>query len=102
LLADIVDRDARARDARPDGAYFGVWQMIDKLNLALAAGIALPALAWLGYHPGDAQRAHSTLSSIYALAPGAIKLAAAAALWIAPIEMPALPSKEQPEGELMR
>ncbi len=42
ILADIVDGDARTQSSRPDGAYFGVWQMVDKLNLALAAGIAFP------------------------------------------------------------
>jgi len=102
LLADIVDTDARAVDARPDGAYFGVWQMIDKLNLALAAGIALPALGWLGYHPGEPQHAQSTLSSMYALVPCGIKLAAAAALWIAPIEARALLSQERTTGEFIR
>ncbi|HYL18808.1 MAG TPA: MFS transporter [Burkholderiales bacterium] len=102
LLADIVDTDVRAVDARPDGAYFGVWQMIDKLNLALAAGIALPALGWLGYHPGEPQHAHSTLSSMYALVPCGIKLAAAAALWIAPIEARALLSQERTTGEFIR
>ena len=41
LLADVIDRDGRAR---PTGAYFGLWTLATKLNLALAAGIALPLL----------------------------------------------------------
>jgi Na+/melibiose symporter-like transporter len=86
ILADIVDRDERATQARPDGAYFGLWQMLDKLNLALAAGIALPLLAWLGYQPGAAQPAQGALSLMYALVPCAIKLAAAGCLWVAPLE----------------
>ena len=49
LLADVIDRDGRAR---PTGAYFGLWTLATKLNLALAAGIALPLLALLGYAPG--------------------------------------------------
>jgi len=84
ILADIVDRDGSAQ--RPDGAYFGIWQMIDKLNLALAAGLALPLLQWLGYTPGSAQPAHAPLSFMYALVPCAIKLAAIVCLQVAPIE----------------
>ena len=38
--------------ARDEGAYLGWWNFATKLNLALAAGLALPALQWLGYAPG--------------------------------------------------
>ena len=87
ILADIVDNDVRgASGSRPDGAYFGLWQMVDKLNLALAAGIALPLLGWLGYQPGVLEAEQSTLSFMYALVPCAIKLGAAACLWVAPLE----------------
>jgi Na+/melibiose symporter-like transporter len=86
ILADIVD-GSRAPE-RPDGAYFGVWQMVDKLNLALAAGLALPLLQWLGYVPGMAQAAQAPLSLMYALVPCLIKLAAVACLWLAPLEQP--------------
>ena len=30
----------------------GIWNLVAKINLALAAGIALPLLAALGYTPG--------------------------------------------------
>ena len=86
ILADIVDRDPARH--RPDGAYFGVWQMIDKLNLALAAGLALPLLQWLGYTPGAVQPAQATLSLTYALVPCIIKLAAIVCLWVAPLQLP--------------
>ncbi len=57
------------------GAYFGWWQVATKLNLALAAGIALPLLEWLGYTPGaqDAP-ALTALSVSYALLPCVLKL----------------------------
>jgi Na+/melibiose symporter-like transporter len=84
ILADLVDRSGAG--GRPDGAYFGVWQMVDKLNLALAAGLALPLLQWFGYVPGAAQPAQATLSLMYALIPCLIKLAAIACLWAAPLE----------------
>jgi glycoside/pentoside/hexuronide:cation symporter, GPH family len=86
ILADVVDRDRAAGEVRPDGAYFGLWQLTEKLNLALAAGIALPMLGALGYQPGTAQPAMGQLSLMYAAAPCALKLLAVAALWFAPVE----------------
>ena len=47
IAADLGERQGRA------GACFGVWNLAAKLNLALAAGLALPLLAWLGYQPGS-------------------------------------------------
>jgi Na+/melibiose symporter-like transporter len=63
---------------RAEGAYFGWWNFASKLNLALAAGLALPTLAWLGYTPGarDAD-ALQTLTIAYCLLPCALKLLAA-------------------------
>lgn len=85
LLADVIDDD-EGRDGRPDGAYFGLWHLLEKLALALAAGIALPLLQWLGYVPGTAAASGSALPVVYALLPCAIKLAAALLLWRAPPE----------------
>jgi glycoside/pentoside/hexuronide:cation symporter, GPH family len=86
ILADVVEREAPVATVRSEGAYFGLWQMVDKLNLALAAGIALPLLQWLGYQPGAPQAAQGTLSLIYAVVPCGIKLAAGACLWFAPLD----------------
>lgn len=86
MLADVVDAGSREDEARPDGAYFGLWQMLEKLNLALAAGIALPALAWLGYVPGTPQASFGALPAMYALVPCVIKLGSAALLWWAPLD----------------
>jgi Na+/melibiose symporter-like transporter len=64
------------------GAYFGWWNCVAKLNLALAAGLALPLLEWGGYTPGArTDAALLALSSAYCLLPCAIKLAALWALW---------------------
>ena len=79
LLAGVV---AAAGDSgRQEGAYFGWWNFATKLNLALAAGLALPLLDALGYTPGtrSAEGLH-TLTLAYAVLPCALKLAAAAAL----------------------
>ena len=85
MLADVVDEEASRERQRPDGVYFGLWQTIEKFNLAAAAGIALPLLAWVGYEPGTAQHQSGSLSTVYALLPSVIKLGAAVLLWVAPV-----------------
>jgi len=86
MLADVVDGEAGQERQRPDGVYFGLWQMTEKMNLAVAAGIALPLLGFLGYQPGTDQPKGGLLSVSYALLPCAIKLAAALLLWAAPLD----------------
>ena len=80
LLAGVIQQAGHA--GRHEGAYFGWWNFATKLNLALAAGIALPALAAFGYTPGtrDADGLHA-LTLAYCLLPCALKLAAAALLY---------------------
>jgi Na+/melibiose symporter-like transporter len=82
LLARVIDDGGDG--GRREGAYFGLWTFVTKLNLALAAGVALPLLQWLGYAPGDRSTAAlAALSASYALLPCALKLAAAAVLMVA-------------------
>ena len=82
LLADVIERDAATGR---EGAYFGVWNLVTKLNLALAAGLALPALAWAGYRPGAGNVA--ALAIAYCLVPCALKLCAAGLLLRSDIEL---------------
>ena len=84
MLAGVIQRAGHA--GRLEGRYFGWWNFATKLNLALAAGIALPMLSAFGYQPGgrDAQ-ALQALTIAYCLLPCALKLAAAGLLhllWI--------------------
>jgi hypothetical protein len=102
LLADLLARsraerhaDGRAEDrgraqgrvkAQPAsleaGACFGWWNFVTKANLALAAGLALPLLALLGYAPGARDAAAvAALAGVYGFAPVALKLAAITLLW---------------------
>ncbi|MFS2006719.1 MFS transporter [Duganella sp. CT11-25] len=82
LLAGVI---ASAGDSgRREAAYFGVWNWGVQMSLALAAGVALPALGWLGYVPGT-QQGMGALSFAYALLPCFLKLLAAALLWRAPL-----------------
>jgi GPH family glycoside/pentoside/hexuronide:cation symporter len=77
LLADVIGDGARAT-----GTYFGLWTLAAKLNLALAAGIALPLLGALGYAPGtrDSGAVHA-LALVYAAAPCVLKLGAIGVLF---------------------
>jgi len=78
LLADIIGRRGKMEAT---GSYFGLWTLATKLNLALAAGIALPLLEALGYRPGGRDAAALTaLAIVYAFVPCVLKLAAGAAL----------------------
>jgi Na+/melibiose symporter-like transporter len=82
LLAGVI---AIAGDSgQNEAAYFGVWNWGVQMTLALAAGVALPVLEWLGYVPGTGQGL-GALSFAYALLPCCLKLLAAALLWRAPL-----------------
>jgi Na+/melibiose symporter-like transporter len=74
MAADLGERQGRA------GAYFGVWNFVSKLNLALAAGLALPLLTLLGYAPGSG-RGLAALSVAYVMLPLVFKALAGALLW---------------------
>ena len=80
LLAGVIQRAGHGQ--RLEGAYFGWWNFCTKLNLALAAGIALPLLSVFGYTPGSrSPQALQALTLAYCLLPCALKLLATAALW---------------------
>ena len=80
LLAGVIQQQGHGQ--RLEGAYFGWWNFATKLNLALAAGIALPLLALFGYAPGGRDAgALQALTLAYCLLPCALKLIASALLW---------------------
>ncbi len=64
------------------GACFGWWNFVTKANLALAAGLALPLLAVLGYAPGARDAAATAaLAGVYGFVPVMLKFGAIALLW---------------------
>jgi Na+/melibiose symporter-like transporter len=80
LLTGLMD-DLGERGRR-EGAYLGWWNFATKLNLALAAGLALPLLGLFGYAPGARDEAAlQTLSLAYGVLPCVLKLLAAALLY---------------------
>jgi GPH family glycoside/pentoside/hexuronide:cation symporter len=80
LLAGVIA--AEGDSGQHEGAYFGWWNFATKLNLALAAGLALPLLGWWGYIPGTrSEEGLQTLGWAYAVLPCVLKLLAAGALY---------------------
>jgi GPH family glycoside/pentoside/hexuronide:cation symporter len=80
LLTGVVQRAGHAGQA--EGAYAGWWQWATKLNLALAAGLALPALQWLDYTPGtQSPQGLLALTLVYGALPCAFKLIALCCCW---------------------
>jgi Na+/melibiose symporter-like transporter len=79
LLAGVIAQ--RGERGQAEGAYFGWWNFATKLNLALAAGLSLPMLGWLGYVPGT-RNANSAawLTLAYCIVPCALKTLASIAL----------------------
>lgn len=76
MLADAIPEDKR----RSTGLYFGIWVLISKFALALAAGLALPGLKVFGYMPGQAQTV-SGLIALYVFLPIIFKVGAIAVLF---------------------
>jgi glycoside/pentoside/hexuronide:cation symporter, GPH family len=76
MLADTIAQDGASG---AEGSYFGPWNTVTKLNLALAAGLALPALEWTGYTSGAPATA-TYLPVAYCLIPCFLKLLAIAGL----------------------
>jgi Na+/melibiose symporter-like transporter len=95
LLTGVVERLGRSH-SQP-GVYWGWWQVATKLNLALAAGLTLPALQWWGYTPGQTDEAGLwTLSCAYGLMPCLLKAAAVVCLWLQRHRLPTHSPTESP------
>lgn len=89
LLTGVVRHAGAA--ARGEGRFFGWWACAMKLNLALAAGVALPLLTLAGYRNGTHEpRALIALCLVYGALPCALKLGAAVVLWRVHRQHPAL------------
>ena len=86
LLTGVIHQAGAGQQG--EGRYLGWWACATKLNLALAAGLALPLLAAAGYQPGapGVPAAHDAnglqaLAWAYGGLPLLLKLAALALLW---------------------
>jgi Na+/melibiose symporter-like transporter len=82
LLARVID--ANGHDGQREGAYFGLWNFVNKLVLAVAGALALSILEALGYTRGARDAAAlDALAFTYAVVPCGLKLVAAGWLFAA-------------------
>lgn len=80
LLVGLVSR--AGAQGSGESRFFAWWAFANKFNLALAAGLALPLLAWLGYQEGtNNPEGLRALALAYGALPCLLKLLAAVALW---------------------
>jgi Na+/melibiose symporter-like transporter len=75
MLADAIPRAHRQNT----GLYFGIWVLIGKFALAVAAGLSLPGLKALSYQPGQPSTAEA-LVALYVFLPIVFKALASLAL----------------------
>jgi len=81
LLAGLIALEGDL--GRSQGTYMGWWNFVIKLNLALAAGLSLPLLAWAGYVPGTRElQGLQALTLAYAVVPCMLKVLAAVLLYV--------------------
>ncbi len=81
LLAKVIHNAGDT--GRREGAYFGLWNWVNKFNLAVAPAIALPLLGFFGYEAAGQSASQvasgalqntNALMVVYAVIPCALKL----------------------------
>lgn len=87
MQADVIDLDALRTGEERAGLFFALWGMSTKLALALAVGLAFPALEALGFVAGgeNDRRTILWLAVIYAWVPTVLKVCAVAIIWSYPM-----------------
>lgn len=87
MQADVIDLDTLRTGEERAGLFFALWSMSTKLALALAVGLAFPALDALGFVAGgdNDRQMILWLAVIYAWVPTVLKGSAIAMIWNHPM-----------------
>lgn len=87
MQADVIDLDTLRTGEERAGLFFALWSMSTKLALALAVGVAFPALDALGFVAGGENDRQTILwlAVIYAWVPTVLKACAIAMIWSHPL-----------------
>lgn len=88
MMGDVIDYDTLKTGSTRGGLYFGIWSFCQKISPALAVGVTLPLLGWLGFDPANkgAAAGIEALKYVYALGSAPLFLLGALLLLIFPID----------------
>lgn len=97
IVADVADNHRLWSGQDRIGLFFSVFSLSDKGAMAVAVGIALPLVSWLGFNPSHANTpaALAHLHYVFALGPALAHLFSAAIIRGFPID-------EDSHGEIRR
>ncbi len=76
ILSDQIKSVPKGDTPQVNSGYFGFWQLVEKVNLALAAGLALPLLGFFEYEPSTISSNTEPLKFMYAILPCVLKILA--------------------------
>ncbi|MCB1746913.1 MAG: MFS transporter [Gammaproteobacteria bacterium] len=87
MAADVIDEDQLASGEQRGALFMALWGMADKLAIGIAAGIALPLVAVLGFDPVGVNDATGlrALHLSFCLVPELFFVASVAFIWNYPL-----------------
>jgi len=87
MKADVIEVASRRSRENIAGSYIAVWSLGQKMVGALALGLALPFLQWLGFDPqgNNSPEQINALALVYVIPPWIFYAAAVIVIWKYPI-----------------
>jgi len=76
IQADIIYKEQQKNKSVLVGKIYSVWSFIQKLSLALSAGVCLPLLGYFGFNPSEANTQLLPLSFAYGIIPVILRIPA--------------------------
>ena len=76
IQADIIYKEQQQKKNVLVGKIYSVWSFIQKLSLALSAGVCLPLLGYFGFNPSEVNTQLLPLSFAYGIIPIILRIPA--------------------------
>tara|TARA_B100001287_G_C22538145_1_gene460785 strand:- start:257 stop:712 length:456 start_codon:yes stop_codon:yes gene_type:complete len=76
IQADIIYKEQQQNKNVLVGKIYSVWSFIQKLSLALSAGVCLPLLGYFGFNPSEVNTQLLPLSFAYGIIPIILRIPA--------------------------
>ena len=76
IQADIIYKEQQQNKNVLVGKIYSVWSFIQKLSLALSAGVCLPLLGYFGFNPSELNTQLLPLSFAYGIIPIILRIPA--------------------------